>query len=458
MKPSIYNYLTVLPDGTRLFFNFYTLNLLELNPRQAEMAAAILESPDSDLKGRNARPLKKILVEKGFLINDDVSELEYLKHFHYQARSQTKFLGLTLLPSLACNLRCTYCYEVKDSVVMSDEVQEAVVRLVRSRVRKEGGLSVSWFGGEPLLNMKIIEHLSRSFIEVCEERKADYSASIITNGYLLDKETAEKLVELKVQRAQVTIDGPEPIHDSRRPTLGGAGSFQRIFSNLKAASPILPISLRINVDQTNRSHIPEVIDLIAEAGLQRFVHPYLGHTLPYNEVCQDVAGSCLTKEDYTLLELETGLELIKKGFKSFPLPKSTNAYCLADNLNAYVISPTGGVVNCWNDSADSRAEVAHLLKPHTEQMRNKAKEWLKRDPFALECIDCVLLPVCMGGCPYLYLKSGRLRCHNWKHHLDENIAFYHYLKKIKSELQLARDFSKIVEEVKGLAAKAVIDK
>ncbi len=453
MKPSRYIRRTPLPDGTVLFFNFYTLKLLELNPRDAARAEMILRKPDEAPKGRKAPALKTLLIDAGFLINDGVDEREYLASFHARDCRQTKHLGLTVLPSLACNLRCVYCYETKESGVMGEEVQQELIRLARARTQPEGTLAVTWFGGEPLLNVPIIERLSRAFMEICEEKKAKYSASIITNGYLLDRETAKTLVDLKIDHAQVTLDGPEPVHDARRPTAGGKGSFERIFANLRETSPILPISLRINVDQTNRDAIPAVLDLLAAAGLQGSVHPYIGHTLPYNEICQDVAGSCIGSEDFALLDLETALDLMRRGFRTYSPPKSTNAYCLADNDNSFVVTPSGGIVNCWNDSASAEAEIGHLLKPQTPQMRAKALEWLKRDPFSLECVDCLLLPICMGGCPYMFLRSGELQCHRWKFHLDESIACYHLVKKAEAEAGIVRDFYAIVNEVKGLAEK-----
>lgn len=454
MKASAYIHKTALPDGTCLFFNFYTLNLIELTPAEGRIAERILQRPDEEPTGRKAQGLKKTLHEKGFLLNDGVDEREYLRSFHEKACRQQKHLGLTILPSLACNLRCVYCYETRDGSVMDDEVQAAIVRLARARVQPGGSLSVTWFGGEPLLNLPIIERLSRSFMEICADRQAKFSASIITNGYLLDKATAETLVELKVDHAQVTLDGPEAVHDARRPTAGGRGTFQRIFENLAAASPVLPVSLRINVDQTNRAAVPEVLDLIAAAGLQRSVHPYLGHILPYNNVCQDVAASCIPSDDFSLLDIETAFEMMKRGFWTFSPPKSTSAYCLADNTNSFVITPSGGLVNCWNDSADPSAEVGHLLKPPTDRMRARSLAWLGRDPFTLACLECLLLPICMGGCPYLYLKTGQLQCHRWKPHLDESLAFYHLVKKIEKMSQLAGDFRKIGEEIRELAARS----
>jgi len=48
LKASAYNYRSQLPDGTLLFFNFYTLNLLAFDPDKAALAQMILADPDND--------------------------------------------------------------------------------------------------------------------------------------------------------------------------------------------------------------------------------------------------------------------------------------------------------------------------------------------------------------------------------------------------------------------------
>jgi uncharacterized protein len=446
MKTSRYNFRTVLPDGIALYFNFYTLNLLAFESAEAYIAEKILHDPAlPDETG-----LRQLLMDKGFLIDDAIDERAYLHQLHRQACSQHKGLGLTILPTLACNFRCIYCYEKHAPAEMSPEVEEALIAFVKERLQPEASLSVTWFGGEPLLKMDVIERLTGAFTTICEERKTKYSASLITNGYLLSRDIATTLTSLKVQHVQVTLDGPAKVHDARRPLKTGEATYQRILDNLKEASPLLRVNLRINIDQTNRGHIIDLIDLLLREGLGKSVHPYLGRTYPYNAVCSDVAGACITDTDFSLLELETDFELIKRGFHAFRVPQACNTHCLADSAGAFVITPGGSIVNCWNDVAENNAEIGHLLKPQTESMRENMQRWKARDPFALECAECILLPICMGGCPYLYLKNGTVSCHDWKHHLDESLAFYYYLKSLKREGEIAQQFYKAVDEVKEL--------
>lgn len=446
MKPSRYTCTTVLPDRTVLYFNFFTLNLLAFESAEADKAEKILHDPAlPDETG-----LRQLLMDKGFLIDDAIDERAYLHQLHRQACSQHRGLGLTILPTLACNFRCIYCYEKHDPAEMSPEVEEALIAFVKERLQPEASLSVTWFGGEPLLKLDVIERLTDAFTIICDEKKAKYAAHIITNGYLLSGDIAATLTRLKVKSVQVTLDGPPDIHDARRPLKNGSGTFKCILENLKAASPILPVNLRINVDQTNRGHIIDLIDLLLREGLGKSVHPYLGRTYPYNAVCNDVAVECITDADFSLLELETEMELVQRDFHSFRVPQARNTHCLADSAGDFVITPGGSIVNCWNDVAENNAEIGHLLKPQTESMRENKQRWKARDPFALECAECILLPICMGGCPYLYLKNGTVSCHDWKHHLDESLAFYYYLKSLKREGEIARQFYKAVDEVKEL--------
>lgn len=453
MKPSAYNHRTELPDGTVLLFNFYTLNLVELDPWEAEVARHILADPLASPGDRADRALRKLLIEEGFLIRSDVNEREYLQHFHYQARTtQRGDLSLTILPSLSCNFRCIYCYETPDQSTMTDEVIDAVTRLADARVAEEGRLSVTWFGGEPLLQMKIIERLSHAFIGICRERAAQYSAFVVTNGYLLTDDVARQLAELKVNRAQVTLDGPPEIHDTRRPTVGGKKTFTRIVENLSSAAAILPISLRINVDRSNREHVTEILDMLVERGLQGRVSPYLGHTFPYNEVCGDVAGYCMADSEFSLFDLEFEMELIRRGFGSVYVPRAVNTYCMAENPNAFVITPSGGIDKCWNNAAEPDAEVAHLLRPQTKQMMSNADTWSARDPFTEECADCKLLPICMGGCPHIRKITGRVHCHEWKHHLDESLAAYYLVQKMRGEAQIGTAFQEVVSGIREVMA------
>jgi uncharacterized protein len=137
------------------------------------------ESLISDLKRGN------------FLIEDDVNELDRLRLRMLKSRYNTSSLVLTISPVSDCNFRCLYCYE-KDVIrpdYMDKEAEGAIIKLVEGQMKTMANLNITWYGGEPLMNVPTIERLSRKFLELCKENKVKYNASMVTNGYLLDRKT-----------------------------------------------------------------------------------------------------------------------------------------------------------------------------------------------------------------------------------------------------------------------------
>lgn len=134
-------------------------------------------------------------------------------------RYNTKRFSLTISPTMSCNFKCIYCFEKGHTGkgVMDDFTIDNLIVFLQARLNGVETLHISWFGGEPLLAMPVIEKLSQKMISFCIAKKIEYSASIITNGYLYKPKIAERLKELKVKKVQITLDGPEETHDNRRP-------------------------------------------------------------------------------------------------------------------------------------------------------------------------------------------------------------------------------------------------
>lgn len=184
MKQSNYNYFYYIDDG-----------ILAYNARTNAMA--VLEMDDFEhlkqiLQGNLSS--KQELVDElrygGFIIEDNINEIEIIRHDMYASRFTTSQLTLTIAPTSDCNFRCPYCYE-KDVLhlqSMTNEVADKIVDFVKVKSLGIEHFNVTWYGGEPLLEFDRIVDLSKRFIEICENNLVKYNATMVTNGYLLTKE------------------------------------------------------------------------------------------------------------------------------------------------------------------------------------------------------------------------------------------------------------------------------
>ena len=213
------------------------------------------------------------------LIADDLDELELLRARYLNSQSNNKSLALTLVPSFGCNFDCPYCFEDKHPSVMNENIQEAVLRLVDDRLSKIDQLTISWFGGEPLVGKKALVRLSHAFIERCQRFNVKYTASIITNGYLLTEQTCQQLKKARISSAQVTIDGPPEVHNRMRPLVDGSGTFWQIITNLHHAIKYFSVGLRVNLDAENVHDAEALLQILASEGFSGKIGVYPGQII-----------------------------------------------------------------------------------------------------------------------------------------------------------------------------------
>ena len=343
-----------------------------------------------------------------FLINDEVNELERIRFKMLQSRYSTNFLSLTIAPTADCNFRCTYCYE-KDVIkpdYMSDEVENAIINLVEKQAKTISGVSVSWFGGEPLMNLDKVKSISTRLIDLCEKESIGYHASMITNGYLLARETVQVLNTMKVSSLQITLDGCENIHNKRRPLADGSATFEAIIKNLESCIDILPpVGLRINIDKNNLDSGREVWNLLKEKGLLEKVKPYLGKVVSGEDDgnkthCLDTCG--FSQEDFNFYN-----EFYSDNMFMGRYPKRLYNYCGADRINSYTIAANGRIYKCWHDIGEHKSCVGCVLSGQNVEVNEELRlKYILFDPTMDDiCKHCNLLPLCMGGCPYYRLRA-----------------------------------------------------
>ncbi len=153
-------------------------------------------------------------------------------------------LQLTLGVTEDCNLACKYCIysdayantrsssKKRMDFTTAKRALDYYVSLLEEgkRYNPLRKFTIGFYGGEPLLNFRMIkkcvQYMKKTYPEI------DPSYSITTNGTLLVKDKAAFLMEHSFAIA-VSIDGPQEEHDRNRMYRNGNGTFSDVMKNVK---------------------------------------------------------------------------------------------------------------------------------------------------------------------------------------------------------------------------------
>ena len=232
-KASAYNYFIHHEDGNYYGYNFLYRSLIKV-PQDVYGEVDDLLSNKEIGENHNSDALQWISALKscGFLIDNDTSEINIIKHFYYKSLYASDVLHITILPTLQCNLDCPYCFERKTIGFMNQSTEDNLIKWIEQKFGYKRTINVAWFGGEPLLDRNIIKRITKRIKHLCTQNKINYFASITTNGVFLDSDFVNKIPELSLKHIQVTLDGNRYHHDLLRKTPTGEGSFDTIIRNL----------------------------------------------------------------------------------------------------------------------------------------------------------------------------------------------------------------------------------
>src|SRR5262245_37804429 len=248
MQPSIFNVRVPL-EGTDVFLmNTFTdaqlvvsrdvADLLDRLERSAAWTPATAEESDTMSQ----------LFEHGFVVVDRETERHELKTHFREMRENTDTLKVTVLTTLQCNFACDYCIQGdhgdynKTAARMSLETAARIADWIERRMDAIAPrrLLLTFFGGEPLLNMPVLYYLSERLHATCGGRGIQILINIITNGLLLTREMVERLNPLGLNGIKITLDGDRDAHNRSRPLRGGQGTFDRIVANVRAVADLTP--------------------------------------------------------------------------------------------------------------------------------------------------------------------------------------------------------------------------
>ncbi|HTZ41382.1 MAG TPA: radical SAM protein [Syntrophales bacterium] len=163
-----------------------------------------------------------------------------------------------------CNLRCLHCYqgrrrppEMTAGEVMSEiDGAARMFQAWESEQEVRVSPSIHFTGGEPLLYSGFWDVVRHARFSGCR-------VAVMTNGSLVTDEDARHFKDLEVFDIQVSLEGPQDLHDSIR----GEGSFQAALRGTdRLARSQNRVSANVTLSRLNAPFIGETVRIARDAG------------------------------------------------------------------------------------------------------------------------------------------------------------------------------------------------
>ncbi|MGB4239090.1 MAG: radical SAM protein [Candidatus Hydrothermia bacterium] len=359
------------------------------------------------------------LIENGFLVPYSPSEeasLYWSLYNNVVCRSVYDELFLTLIPTYRCNLACKYCFEDHhyleklSDVPQNERLEFPMLEKFIENYYNEFHFKkarIVFYGGEPLLFPEHFLNITQQLHKWLKEKGVNFSFSIVTNGTIYSERIIDALIELGLEKIQITLDGPENIHDERRPFLSGKGSFNVIFEHIKKiVEKNVNVIVRINVDAHNTMYVQDLIRLFKENNLlsQKNFSFYQGLVDP------STAGQSWCNE-YVPLKLNDRIPLIGRVWsKMIEVTDDTQLLIGLNGLNfgvcpakihgAFFIGPDGDMFSCYSLVGNKNFVVGNCREGKVYPLYRELLFYGSKKIIKCIEVNCPYLPLCNGGCFY----------------------------------------------------------
>ena len=357
------------------------------------------------------RETADVLLSDGFLVRGRSDDDERLRaHLDQAAEGIPGTMYVTLMPTLQCNLACSYCFQKEHPAFtkMSSATEDATVEWLLRRFDERGlrRLHIHYFGGEPTTRKDYCLRTAQALSASMKARGAEFTWEMTTNGVLLDVGFARQMEAFGRGSFKVTLDGDRETHDRMRVYRDGRGSFDAIFANVSAlarAGCKVYVSGHFFPDQA--ASFEKLLDRLQESGVSQLLAGVLFR--PMVDTQRQGTGTCTgcseAQETQTLVQLNRSIERRRMAPAQTSPLEGMLGPCELHWKNNYTIDPEGRVYKCPVVAGLPGLEVAQVASGSAERVAPllELRPWEK-------CGDCPYLPVCVGGClGGKFLKTSR---------------------------------------------------
>ena len=392
MRANKYLYNVSLDDNVHfVIFNGFNKENLILEEKALASMVKLINNPDA-YASSHPKILQRLVALK-FIVEDDFDERAILKaereSFIHASEYKT-----TILPTFECNYKCWYCLQEHEPAVLDYTRFDLMIKHIKKYMLENSiqEYVLSWFGGEPLTQPKVIEYIAPQLISFCEEHKIDFSSGVTTNGALLNIDNIKLLQKCKVDYYQIAIDGDEKTHNKNKQDCLSDSSFRLILNNIVNL-------LRMNSDAKVTLRINYTLATLKSESLVTDITKYIPQEYR-NRILVDLQKVWQVNEQNVSISLLRNLQekLIKCGFELSIQHVFSMCYVEKEHYNMFYYN--GGVEKCdkrpignLRGHLNSEGDIVWTEKPIFSDY----------DLFDEKCVcnNCHYYPLCYCECPIL---------------------------------------------------------
>ena len=319
-----------------------------------------------------------------------------------------------------CNLACEYCFT--HSIHKPRKIDPKLAKrildwwLPQTDDNPDKNVNIQFWGGEPLLEWKLIKELVKYGEELNKDLKRNIEWGGTTNGLLLTPDKVEWGLKHNCL-FMVSLDGVKEVHDKYRKLSNGGGSFDLIVKNFKAAQKLFPrLKARAAISTFSVPYFFESIQFfVEELGLTEVMFSPVFEDDWNEEILEKMEEQFQLVIDYSVKRAKEG-----KPFTMKHILDEANKNCEPTDPG----NPCGAGIHYCGFSVDGFIFPCHRFNKHGLSTEERSKlptiigrpkgdsfEWCNqewRDEFinfkdrhSEKCTSCDILKtsVCNGGCP-----------------------------------------------------------
>lgn len=316
-------------------------------------------------------------------------------------------MDLTFVLTEECNLRCSYCYQ-REFRPTTLPVSRAVTCMEKAIAAGVESLSLTFFGGEPLLRAKEMFEILEAARRLEARLGKPIPAKVATNGALLDQEIVDRGASLGLFFS-LSLDGNGRAQDAGRLDAHGESCFENVSNALDllvaAAQPFAVYSV---ITPENVRTLDRSVRFLWDAGARIMIN-----TVDYTSQWEQGDIAALAAQITKLGSFYERLLRLKRSFHLEPfdsrISKRTRAGewgCCSPGVQQVTLGPDGTLYGCVEYFHE-----AHLPLGNAESwLDDGAVRQLLRVKGKLpdSCRKCALLRRCNNRCACANLRGTGL--------------------------------------------------